>query len=57
MLITYVLDVVLNLKIGIPRITQVDGQPTRLLPYLLLNGLDPWTDLSRLLFYPSSSKV
>ena len=29
-IITYVLDVVLNLKIGLPRITQVDGQPTGL---------------------------
>ena len=38
-LITYVLDVVLNLKIGMPRSTQVDGQPTGLLPLVVIK----WT--------------
>ena len=35
-IITYVLDVALNLKIGIPLILQVDGQPAGLLPFVVI---------------------
>ena len=35
-IITYVLDVALNLKIGMPRSKQVDGQPTGLLPLFVI---------------------
>ena len=38
-IITYVLDVAFNLKIGMPRSTQVDGQPTGLLPLFVIK----WT--------------
>ena len=35
-IIAYVLDVALNLKIGMPWITQVNGQPTGLLPLVVI---------------------
>ena len=35
-IITYVLDVELNLKIGMPRITPVGGQPAGLLPLVVI---------------------
>ena len=38
-IITHVLDGVLNLKIGMPRSTQVDGQPTGLLPLFVIKWI------------------